>query len=83
MTVAGLGLGGLQLWLVPGAVIAGPGLLVLIWLAIQVVAGMVWLPAARRIRGENERRPDGTPRPQPMGVLKSQASSRFRTSARK
>ena len=83
LTVAGLGLGGLQLWLVPGAVIAGPGLLVLIWLAIQVVAGMVWLPAARRIRGENERRPDGTPRPQPMGVLKSQASSRFRTSARK
>jgi len=57
LTVGGLGLGGLQLWLVPGAVIAGPGMLVLIWLAIQVMAGMAWLPAARRIRGENARRP--------------------------
>jgi len=42
---------------VPGALIAGPGLLVLIWLAIQVVAGMVWLPAARRIRGDDRKRP--------------------------
>jgi Bacterial Ig domain len=46
----------LQLWLVPGAVVAGPGLLVLLWLAIQVIAGMIWLPAARRVRGQEERR---------------------------
>jgi len=54
--VAGLGnLSTLELWLVPGAVIAGPGLLVLLWLAIQVLAGMVWLPAARRVRGQDDR----------------------------
>ena len=57
LSVAGLGdLGGLQLWLVPGAVIAGPGLLVLIWLAIQVLAGMAWLPATRCVRGQENRR---------------------------
>ncbi len=55
--VAGLGnLSTLELWLVPGAVIAGPGLLVLLWLAIQVLAGMAWLPAARRVRGREDRR---------------------------
>ena len=57
LSVGGLGdVGALQLWLVPGAVIAGPGLLVLIWLAIQVLAGMAWLPAARRVRGQEDRR---------------------------
>ena len=57
LSVGGLGdFGALQLWLVPGAVIAGPGLLVLIWLAIQVLAGMAWLPAARRVRGQEDRR---------------------------
>jgi hypothetical protein len=58
LNVVGLGnLTALQLWLVPGAVIAGPGLLVLLWLAIQVAGGMAWLPAARRVRGtEDDRR---------------------------
>ena len=49
-------LGDLGLWLVPGAVIGGPGLLVLLWLVIQALAGMAWLPAARRVRGDEERR---------------------------
>lgn len=44
-------------WLVPAAVVGGPGLLVLLWLALQLVAGLVWLPAARRIRGDGRRRP--------------------------
>jgi len=56
LNVGGTGLDSLDLWLVPGAVIAGPGLLALLWLAIQVLAGMVWLPAARRVRGEDSRR---------------------------
>ncbi len=60
LTVGGVGtLGGFQLWLVPGAVIAGPGLLAILWLAVQVAAGMVWLPAARRVRGDERKRPRG------------------------
>jgi hypothetical protein len=56
-------LGELQLWLVPGALIGGPGLLVLLWLLIQTLAGMAWLPAARRVRGEEQRRRRRTNRP--------------------
>lgn len=58
LTVGGLGsVNAFGLWLVPGTVIAGPGLLAILWLLIQVLAGMVWLPAARRVRGrENGRR---------------------------
>ena len=57
LSVGGLGsIGAFGLWLVPGAVIAGPGLLALIWLAIQVLAGIAWLPAARRVRGREDRR---------------------------
>ena len=57
LSVGGLGsIGVFGLWLVPGAVIAGPGLLALIWLAIQVLAGIAWLPAARRVRGQEDRR---------------------------
>jgi hypothetical protein len=55
LSVGGLGsLDAFGLWLVPGTVIAGPGLLAIIWLLIQVLAGMAWLPAARRLRGREE-----------------------------
>ena len=57
LNVGGLGsIGVFGLWLVPGAVIAGPGLLAIIWLAIQVIAGLAWVPAARRMGGEDARR---------------------------
>ena len=56
VVIGGLGsIGVFGLWLVPGAVIAGPGLLALIWLAIQVMAGMAWLPAARLTLRPTER----------------------------
>jgi hypothetical protein len=42
-----------QLWFVPAAVLGGPGLLVLLWVGLQVLAGLVWLPAARRLRGDD------------------------------
>lgn len=45
-----------QLWFVPAAVVGGPGLLVILWVAAQVVAGGIWLPAARRLRGDDSRR---------------------------
>jgi hypothetical protein len=57
LNVGGLGtIDAFGLWLVPGTIIAGPGLLAIIWLLIQVLAGMVWLPAARRVRGREDPR---------------------------
>jgi hypothetical protein len=56
LSLGGLNLASLQFWLVPGAVIGGPGLLALVWLAIQVLAGMAWVPAARRVRGQEQDR---------------------------
>jgi hypothetical protein len=38
---------------VPAALIAGPGLLVLIWIGLQSVGTLAWAPAVKRLRGEN------------------------------
>ena len=49
-------LGGLdisQIWFVPAGLFAGPGLLVILWVALQVSAGMAWVPAMRRLRGDD------------------------------
>jgi len=52
----GLGaLGGLDsvgFWVLPAVFVGVPGLLVIVWVAIQVAAGLAWLPAARRMRGD-------------------------------
>ena len=72
------GVGNLQLgsaWFVPAAVVGGPGLLVLLWLGLQLLAGIAWLPAGLRVRGSAPG--------QLSGVVRSQPSRRFRTSARK
>jgi hypothetical protein len=45
-------LAGLEIWAVPAAVIAGPGLLFLLWVALQTVGATVWIPAARRLRDD-------------------------------
>jgi hypothetical protein len=42
------------LWFVPAAAIGAPGLLVILWVALQVAAGAAWLPATRRLRGDGE-----------------------------
>jgi hypothetical protein len=42
---------------VPAAVIAGPGILVLLWIGLQSVGTMAWAPAVTRLRGEDEERP--------------------------
>jgi hypothetical protein len=42
---------GVEIWAVPAATIAVPGLLVLVWLALQAVGAIAWLPAARRLQG--------------------------------
>jgi hypothetical protein len=51
LSLDGLELG--QLWLVPAALVGTPGLLVILWVVLQLVAGAVWLPAARRLRGDD------------------------------
>lgn len=39
-------------WFVPGAVVGVPGLLVLLWIALQAVGALAWIPAVRRMSGE-------------------------------
>jgi hypothetical protein len=54
-----LGLGPLALlsgsptWVVPVATLGGPGLIVLLWVAAQAGGASVWIPAARRLRGND------------------------------
>ena len=51
---ASIGLfGGVEIWAVPAATIAVPGLLVLIWVVLQTAGAVVWIPAVRRLRGED------------------------------
>ena len=42
-----LGLGGLD-WAVPGAILAGPGLLLMLLIAFQALGALAWLPVVRR-----------------------------------
>jgi hypothetical protein len=44
---------GLDIWAVPAAVIGGPGLLVLLWIALQAGGASAWIPAARRLRDDD------------------------------
>ncbi|HUG95082.1 MAG TPA: hypothetical protein VMK30_02960 [Pleomorphomonadaceae bacterium] len=39
-------------WFVPGAIVGVPGLLVLLWIALQAVGALAWIPAVRRMGGE-------------------------------
>jgi hypothetical protein len=55
-----LGLGTLGLmevaivWIVPAATFVGPGLLLLIVVALQATGALAWVPAVRRLRGDDE-----------------------------
>lgn len=46
-------LGGLGSWAVPAAGVAFPGLLILLWVAVQTVGALAWMPAVKRLRGED------------------------------
>jgi hypothetical protein len=48
---------GLGIWAVPGAVISGPGFLVIGWVLAQTGAAAMWVPAVRRLRGGDEGMP--------------------------
>jgi len=59
---------GITVWAIPGAVIGGPGLLVILWVAIQTGAALAWIPAVRRMRGRDSDRPLARSRP-PRAVV--------------
>jgi hypothetical protein len=43
-------------WFVPGAAVGVPGLLVIAWIALQAVGALAWIPAVRRMGGDDRRR---------------------------
>jgi hypothetical protein len=45
-------LDGPLVWFVPGAVVGGPGLLILLFIALQAAGAMAWIPAVRRMSGD-------------------------------
>ena len=47
-------LDGTAIWAVPAATIAGPGLLILLFIALQATGAVAWIPAVRRLRGKDE-----------------------------
>jgi hypothetical protein len=56
-------------WLVPAAVLAVPGLLLVVAVAAQVLGGIVWVPVSRRVLGGRRGRPGGSPPSRPgVGV---------------
>jgi hypothetical protein len=47
-------------WFVPAASVAVPGLLVILWVLLQTVGALAWIPAVRRMSnepGDRRRRP--------------------------
>ena len=46
---------GAPTWVVPFATFGGPGLIVLLWVAAQAGGASLWIPAARRLRGDAQR----------------------------
>ncbi len=45
-------LDGPLVWFVPGATVGVPGLLILLWIALQAAGTMAWIPAVRRMSGD-------------------------------
>jgi hypothetical protein len=54
-------LGSSQVWFVPAAAIGAPGLLVLLWVALQTVGTLAWSPSVRRMRGQDRPAARGRP----------------------
>ena len=51
-------LGSVEIWSVPAATLGVPGILLIIWVGLQAVGALAWIPAVRRLRGD-----DGEPKP--------------------
>jgi hypothetical protein len=48
--------GRIEIWAVPAATIALPGLFVLIWVALQAGGAIAWMPAVRGLQGKDDPR---------------------------
>jgi hypothetical protein len=46
-------LSGVTVFAVPAAALGGPGLLILLWVALQTLGAAGWIPAVRRLRGRD------------------------------
>jgi hypothetical protein len=47
-------IGGVDTWIVPSATLGVSGLLILIWIGLQGLGAFAWIPAVRRLRGDEE-----------------------------
>jgi hypothetical protein len=47
-------LAGIEVWSVPAATLGVPGILLLVWVALQAVGALAWIPAVKRLRGDEE-----------------------------
>jgi hypothetical protein len=43
-------------WFVPGAAVGVPGLLVILFVGLQAVGAVAWIPAVRRMGDDDDRR---------------------------
>ncbi len=51
LDLGGIGLtGNTIVWAVPAATLGAPGLLILLWVALQTGGAAIWTPAVRRLR---------------------------------
>jgi hypothetical protein len=48
---------GITVWAIPGAIVGGPGLLVILWVLTQAGVTLAWIPAVKRMRGRDDERP--------------------------
>ena len=49
---------GIGVWAIPGAIVGGPGLLVILWVILQTGVALAWIPSVRRMRGRDGGRSD-------------------------
>ena len=47
-------LAGIEIWSVPAATLGVPGILLIVWVALQAGGALAWIPAVRRLRGDEE-----------------------------
>lgn len=53
VTLGPLGLlAGIDVWAIPGVVVGVPGLLLILFVLLQAAGALAWIPAIRRLRGE-------------------------------
>lgn len=50
-------LAGIEVWSVPAATLGVPGLLLIVWVMLQAAGALAWIPAVRRLRGDEEPSP--------------------------